>query len=293
MMDSSILQSYQCPVCTGGKTKHLYNIQGFNIVRCCLCTMVYVNPRLRNEEVYDIYRKDYFTNKEHGYENYDLTDHLRDKTFQRWYCDIEPNLLLNTGIALDVGCASGSFLRLLSQKGWDVKGIELDQDMFDNVKRQGFDVSNTPLEHYNSSTKFQLITLFDVIEHLPYLNKDLEKLSGLLDSNGSIVLVTPNIKSMQRSLFGNKWFQFKPGEHIYYFSPKTLEQVFKPYNLKIKYVSSCGQYADFSFLHNRLNKYGFTMIASLMKRCMGISGWKDKVWYAGTGSMLVILQKTP
>ena len=291
-MDSSILQSYQCPVCTGGKTKHLYNIQGFNIVRCCLCTMVYVNPRLRNEEVYDIYRKDYFTNKEHGYENYDLTDHLRDKTFQRWYCDIEPNLLLNTGNALDVGCASGSFLRLLSQKGWDVKGIELDQDMFENVKRQGFDVSNTPLEHYNSSTKFQLITLFDVIEHLPYLNKDLEKLSRLLDSKGSIVLVTPNIKSLQRSLFGIKWFQFKPREHIYYFSPKTLEQVFKPYNLKIKYVSSCGQYADFSFLHNRLNKYGFTKIASLMKRCMGISGWKDKAWYAGTGSMLVILQKT-
>lgn len=268
--------------------------------------MVYVNPRLRNEKVYDIYRKDYFTNKEHGYENYELTDHLRDKTFRRWYRDIEPNLLVKTGTALDVGCASGNFLRLLSQKGWDVKGIELDQDMFENVKQQGFDVSNTPLEHYEPASlsarpalpagrpaSFQLITLFDVIEHLPYLNKDLEKLSGLLDSKGSIVLVTPNIKSMQHRLLGNKWFQFKPMEHIYYFSPKTLEQVVKPYNLKVKHVSSCGQYADFSFLHNRLNKYGYTMIASLMKKCMGISGWKDKVWYAGTGSMLVVLQKTP
>lgn len=268
--------------------------------------MVYVNPRLRNEEVYDIYRKDYFTNKECGYEDYELTDHLRDKTFHRWYNDIEPSLLVKTGTALDVGCASGNFLRLLSQKGWDVKGIELDQDMFENVKRQGFDVSNIPLEHYEPSTNlpagqagFQLITLFDVIEHLPYLNNDLEKLSGLLDSKGSIVLVTPNIKSMQHRLFGKNWFQFKPREHIYYFSPKTLEQVVKPYDLKIKYVSSCGQYADFSFLHNRLNKYGFTMIASLMKKCMGVSGlpagqagWKDKVWYAGTGSMLVILQKT-
>ena len=231
---------------------------------------------------------------------------MRDKTFQRWYRDIEPSLLLKTGTALDVGCASGSFLRVLSQKGWDVKGIELDQDMLENVKQQGYDVSNTPLEHYDSSTNlpagqagFQLITLFDVIEHLPYLNKDLEKLSGLLDNKGSIVLVTPNIKSMQHRLLGSKWFQFKPREHIYYFSPKTLEQVVKPYNLKIKHVLPCGQYADFSFLHNRLNKYGFTMIASLMKRSMGISGpagrqagWKDKAWYAGTGSMLVILQKT-
>lgn len=290
-MDSSLLQSYPCPVCTGGNTKHLYKIQGFNIVRCRSCTMVYVNPRLRNEEVYDIYRKNYFTSGECGYENYELTDHLRNKTFQRWYHDIEPNLLLKTGIALDVGCASGNFLRLLSQKGWDVKGIELDQDMFENVKQQDHDVSNTPLEYYESSTKFQLITLFDVIEHLPYLNKDLKKLSGLLDNKGSIVLVTPNINSMQHRLFGKNWFQFKPKEHIYYFSSKTLEQVVKPYGLKIKYVSSCGQYADFSFLHNRLNRYGYTQMASLMKRCMGISGWKDKVWYAGTGSMLVILQK--
>ena len=190
--------------------------------------MVYVNPRLRNEDVYDIYRKDYFTSlptgqagKEYGYENYELTDHLRDKTFQRWYHDIELNLLVpdtvvppygagKTGTALDVGCASGNFLRLLSQKGWDVKGIELDQDMFENVKKQGFEVSNVPLEYYEPSTNlpagpalpagrqagFQLITLFDVIEHLPYLNNDLEKLSGLLDSKGSIVLVTPNINSM-------------------------------------------------------------------------------------------------
>ena len=292
MTNSSLLQSYPCPVCSGSKTKHLYKIKGFNIVRCLSCTMVYVNPRLRNEDVYDIYRTDYFTNKEHGYENYELTDHLRNKTFQRWYSDIEPNLLLKSGTALDVGCASGSFLRLLIQKGWDAKGIELDRDMFENVRQHGFDVSNRPLEYYDSSVKFQLITLFDVIEHLPFLNNDLKKLSGLLDRDGSIAIVTPNINSMQHKLFGKKWFQFKPGEHINYFSPKTLEQVVKPYNLKVKHVSSCGQFADFSFLHHRLNKYGFAYMASLMKKCMNMPGLKDKVLYAGTGSMLVILQKT-
>ena len=149
-----------------------------------------------------------------------------------------------------------------------------------------------PFAHQESSQTFQLRTLFDVIEHLPNINSDLNKLSEILDQKGSIAIITPDINSLQRKLFGKRWFQFKPKEHIYYFSSKTLEQAVKPYGLKIVHISSCGQYADLGFIYHRLRRYDFTKISSVLKKIMKISFLKNRSLYINTGSMLVILQKS-
>ena len=243
--------------------------------------MVFVNPRMKNEEIYDIYKQDYFikegyTFDDYGYGNYDLTAHLRDKTFMRWYDGMESNLLLKTGMALDVGCATGRFLKLLAGKGWDVKGIELDRGMFEMLRKQGKDVDNTPLEFYHTDRKFRLITVFDVVEHLPEPGNDIKKLSEILDDKGSIVIVTPDIDSLQRKIFCKRWFQFKPKEHISYFSKDTIERIVKPFGLKIVHVSSCGQYADFGFINHRLNRYKFFTLASVFKAFISLLGLKDR-----------------
>lgn len=287
---------YNCPVCLADAHHPEFNIKGFSIVRCENCKMVYVNPRLKDDVIYEIYRKNYFIKNNYsfsdfGYGNYDLTGYLRDKTFNRWLAEFTPFLLTHKGKAMDVGCATGRFLNILKNKGWDTRGIELDIDMYNSLLEKGYNVKTIHIEDWNSGERYELITLFDVIEHIPHLHQCFEKLNCMLSEKGSIVMVTPNISSFQKKIFGKKWFQFKPWEHISYFSPEIMHRLAEKFNLKIVFLSTCGQYADMSFIHHRLLRYGFNSTATIFKKFISMPGLKNRAWYMGTGSMLIVMQK--
>lgn len=291
MIQKYNLTSYPCPVCSGTVTKNRYRIKGFTIVRCPACSLVFVNPRIDDNELYSIYTTQYFRNEDNGYEDYELTAHLRIKTFQKWYDEIKPFLKTTEGLALDIGCAAGYFLDVLKENGWEAEGIELEEEMLESIRKKGYPVYNTPLEFFNEKKKYTLITLFDVMEHLPNLHLNLEKLANILDNNGTIALVTPDFNSRQRKIFGKRWFQFKPKEHIQYFTKETLQKAVVSHGLSIIHTSTSGQYADTSFLYNRLKRYGFTVPAFIFKSATDLFGLSKKSWYADTGSMLVIMQK--
>ena len=291
MLKKYNLTYYPCPACSGSTVQNLYKIKGFTIVQCKTCFLVFVNPRINNKELYNLYATQYFRNEDNGYEDYELTAHLRIKTFQRWYDEIKPFLKTTNGRALDIGCAAGYFLDVLKLHRWHAEGIELEKEMLLNVKKRGYHIYNTPLEYFDEKKKYKLITLFDVIEHLPNIHVNLEKLTNILDSDGTLALVTPDFKSRQRKLFGKRWFQFKPKEHIQYFTKETLQRAVKQHGFSIIHTSASGQYADTSFLYNRLKRYGFTFSAHIFKSYTDAFGLSYKSWYADTGSMLVILQK--
>ncbi len=291
MEESKNFTHYPCPVCSEKHTKLLYKIKEYTIVKCLNCSMVYVNPRIPNENLYTIYADKYFHSEESYYQDYELTASLRLKTFRRWYKEIQQYLKTTEGTALDIGCAAGYFLEVLVENGWKAEGIELEKEMRSCVKNKGYSVYDAPLEYFNSEKKYSLITLFDVFEHLPNLHVNIEKLTQILDDNGSIALVTPDFNSFQRKLLGKRWFQFKPREHIQYFTLQTLQKAVNPFGLEIIHHSASGQYADTSFLYNRLKRYGFTFFANIFNSLINLFGLSGKSWYADTGSMLVILQK--
>ncbi|HXC06746.1 MAG TPA: class I SAM-dependent methyltransferase [Bacteroidia bacterium] len=286
------LQSYPCAVCGSTAFDKRYMIKGFHIVQCRDCSFVYVNPRIKTEELYRIYSSDYFNNTQFGYENYDLNARLRKLTFEKWYSLILPYLGSRKGKALDIGCASGDFIEVLLQNGWtDVDGIELDPVMIEKLKQKNIPVSTIPLEKQEIHKRYDLITLFDVVEHLPGLSDAFGKLHDLLEDGGVIALITPDYSSTQRKLFGSKWFQFKPYEHIQYFTPKTLARALKPHGLKIIYHAASGQCADAEFLGSRLERYNFKRLATLFNGFVKLTGLKNKAWYADTGSMFAVIQQ--
>jgi 2-polyprenyl-3-methyl-5-hydroxy-6-metoxy-1,4-benzoquinol methylase len=285
------LQSYPCSVCGSDRFSHKYTIKQFNIVQCSECSFVYVNPRIKTEELYKLYSSDYFNNTQFGYENYELNARLRIMTFEKWYSLIVPFLGKKQERALDIGCAAGDFIEVMMRNGWkDAEGIELDPTMIALLRKKNILVSTTPLEKIEMNGKYDLITLFDVIEHLPGLSEAFQKLHDILEPDGTIALITPDYSSAQRKLFGKRWFQFKPYEHIQYFTPTTLARALKPHGLKIVHHSASGQCADAEFLGSRLDRYNFKRLAALFNGMTGLFGLKNKAWYADTGSMFVIIK---
>jgi 2-polyprenyl-3-methyl-5-hydroxy-6-metoxy-1,4-benzoquinol methylase len=284
-------QSYPCSVCGSSQFTHRHTIQGFKIVQCDACTFVYVNPRIQTEELYKLYANDYFNNTQFGYENYEQNKRLRVLTFEKWYSLIVPFLGKTREKALDIGCAAGDFIEVIVRNGWSqVEGIELDPGMIEKLRAKNIPVSAVPLEQQEAKKKYNLITLFDVIEHLPGLSEAIGKLHDILEPEGVIALITPDYSSTQRKIFGKRWFQFKPYEHIQYFTPETLARALKPHGLKIVHHSASGQCADAEFLGSRLERYHFKALAACFNGLTKLLGLKNKAWYADTGSMFVIIK---
>jgi 2-polyprenyl-3-methyl-5-hydroxy-6-metoxy-1,4-benzoquinol methylase len=286
----SELKKYPCAVCNSPNYVSKYIVKGFDIVRCTECSHVYVNPRLSDTELDRIYSNNYFHNTDYGYEEYESTSHLRKLNFNRWYNDLKPFLKSSKGKALDVGCASGLFLEILKKDSWEVKGIELDPAMIKKLKEQGIDHYSSKLESFETTEKFDLITLFDVIEHIPYPALAFDKLQDLLAPGGIIAIITPDYNSTQRKLFGKRWFQFKPMEHIHYFTPETLSRKAKESGLLVKRFIKVGQYADTGFILNRLEKYNYpvlnktaALLTPLLKRIKPV--------YLDTGSLFAVIEK--
>jgi len=284
-------KEYPCGICGANDTTHLYTLKDFTVVRCKSCGFVYVNPRIANEELSTLYSSDYFRNHDFGYLDYEATAYLRKKSFERWYKNIKPFLAREKGNALDIGCASGYFLEVLQNDGWKVEGIELDPRTIEVLKTKNIPAYTNTFDTFQSDKKYHLITLFDVLEHLPDIEDTFKRLSSLLHPDGAIALITPNADSFQHKLFGKRWFQLKPVEHIHYFSPSTLQRAVAPHNLKVTTIMKGGQYADVNFILNRLQQYHYKGLYKFFSFIFKSFGLHNACFYTDTGSLFAIIKK--
>ena len=285
-------QEYPCSLCNSTSTKLLVVKSGFYIVQCVKCNFVYVNPRIANEKLENIYAHNYFKNKDYGYVGYEQEQRLRIKNFERWLKDAVPFVQAGKQVnALDVGCAAGYCLNVMKAWGWTAEGLELDTEMCIHLENDDQIVYHRSLDNFESKHKYQVITLFDVIEHIPDIDAAFKQLNHLLDAAGIVIMVTPNHNSLQRRLFGKRWFQYKPIEHIQYFTRQSLAVFAGRNNLQIIHSSKCGQYADTHFLVTRLNYYHFAFLSKLFDKIFQLLNLKNRFFYTGTGSLFVVFKK--
>src|SRR5579863_4079653 len=147
------IKEYPCGICNANDTNKLYDLKGFNIVKCNKCDFVYVNPRIADEDLSKLYSSDYFRNWEYGYKDYEATAHLRKKSFEKWYEEIKPFLKVEKGNVLDIGCASGYFLDVLRNVGWKVQGIELDPKMIEVLETKKIATYTKTFDTFESAEK--------------------------------------------------------------------------------------------------------------------------------------------
>lgn len=139
------------------------------------------------------------------------------------------------GKLLDVGCGYGIFLHMAKQKGWDVFGVELSQPAVTYCQTvYNLNIFNGEIEHANFSEQFfDVITGWDILEHIPDPPSFLKTIRQLIKKDGILALSLPNIQSWAAKFSGSKWWTLLPKEHLWHFSPETLSRLLNEQNYKI------------------------------------------------------------
>lgn len=127
---------------------------------------------------------------------------------------------------LDIGCSTGYFLSI-GKKYFNVMGIELAAWSAKFAREtHNVEILNTTLENSNlPSSSFDVVTFFEVIEHLHDPKKYLNEVNRILRPGGLIVLSTGNVDSLEAIVRGKQWYYFALKFHLYFFSIKTLKHI--------------------------------------------------------------------
>ncbi|WP_170227932.1 class I SAM-dependent methyltransferase [Vicingus serpentipes] len=132
---------------------------------------------------------------------------------------------------LDIGTGTGTFLIEAKKRGWDVYGTEYGEDKVKLGIQNGIKMADGVLSTLNYTVKFDVITSFEVIEHINNPCNEIENIKNLLRKGGVFYITTPNFNSLSRRYLKNKWQQIFYPEHLSYYSVKTLSKVLKDCSL--------------------------------------------------------------
>ncbi len=256
-----------CQLC-GSRDRSLKLQDGpFQVVTCNGCGLVYVTPRLQGQALLDVYDAGYWKSenpKQRGYADYAREGALYLATYEKRMRLVDRWLPARARI-LDVGCAAGYFLRVVQKRGHDVHGVELSAAIaHEAVAALGearihvgtLDEAVTA-RHY-APQSFDLVTLWDVIEHVPEPQGLLRRIRGLVKPSGKLLLETQNVASRWARLLGARWHHYKHDEHLYHFSPDTIRRLLADCGFRVVDLGSAfaGKYVSFGFLAERAGKLG-------------------------------------
>jgi 2-polyprenyl-3-methyl-5-hydroxy-6-metoxy-1,4-benzoquinol methylase len=197
-------------------------------VRCKNCHLIYMNPMEKVSKTNEYYYKAKNTHAPTIRECYLRTAKSQVRLIQKYASGT--NLL-------DIGCAQGFFLFSASKAGYTTRGIEISQDAAAYaIKEFGLDVEAKPFEELRfPESSFDVVTLWQVLEHVPYPLTVLKEVYRILKPGGLVVASTPNIESIPAKILRKKWWDIKR-LHINQFTTKTLADIL--HNAGFKKMSS-------------------------------------------------------
>ncbi|MBI5744647.1 MAG: class I SAM-dependent methyltransferase [Elusimicrobia bacterium] len=286
-------ENVNCAVCGGSSGKLRYTVEGFNLVECRSCGLLYVNPRLTKEELAGIYSSsDYYRSKDPMTCGY--TDYISDRanitlTFERRLRTMEK--MQQKGRILDFGCASGFFLDAARARGWEARGVEISGFASAYAREKlGLDVHTGRLAELKlPDGHFDAVTMWDVIEHMTDLGADFAEITRVLKPGGLLAVQTPNAGSLIARLTGANWACLRrPSEHIFFFSPRTIKAFLESAGYEDVRVTGAdaGKVCDVDFVLNRLRAYGDTFF-SAAARLAKWSGLGRKSVYVSIGDNMI------
>lgn len=278
---NNYLEQINCPICykndytilKNSNYEKIYNLDSLlsiykssadelmldQLVVCNNCNFSYLNPRIKSEIIY----KSYSDNID---EKHVSQDRMRYKTFKNSLLKIiDANRIpLETKKTfLDIGSASGIFLKVAKDLGFEETGFEPSNWMVKyGENKYNVNIHQGTVEDVKYF-KYDYISFWDVLEHVTNLKQTLEKVDELSKKNTILIINVPDIDSYVSKIMGFRW-PFYLNVHLYYFRKKNLQEVLKNYNFELIKSFPHWQFLQLGYLLERAGKY-FSFFLTLKK----------------------------
>lgn len=229
MIKENYLENRLCPLCKN-KGRFLFYKNGGTYKICDNCEMIYLDPCFKDFELVKYYK---------NMHNMQSTTIKNEEKFYKKIYNYGLSLIKkNIGDGqnkniLDIGCSSGLFLDL-AKKNFKTYGIELNKKEYKLVKKKHF-VWNINYADLNDHTnlKFNIITMWDVIEHIKNIEKLMVNIKKFLKPEGFFFFQTPNSQSLASRILKEKCNLYDGIEHVNLFNFKNIELLAKKFGFKM------------------------------------------------------------
>lgn len=216
----------KCDVCSNSSQSEIWTKEGYQLVRCDSCGLVFIANPPSTEQLEKLYS---FAN---GYHQGLVQS---DAEILRHEDEARANMRILTkharpGLLLDIGCSTGLFLLEAQRGGWRVCGLEYSTDSAKIAQESHrLEVAQGALvKGQYPANYFDVVTMWDVIEHLPSPSAALDEVMEILKPGGLFIAKTPNVDGLYPALslrVAGKvgfWGHPEPPGHLYQFSVTTL-----------------------------------------------------------------------
>lgn len=261
--------------------------------QCGACSFIFLWPQPTEKEIEDIYKEPYyeswgvFTGEEKP-----ETAWLKKGTSDRYLKRVM--LHRRNGKLLDIGSAFGYLMEVAREHGYDVHGVELSHFSSTIAKKKfGSKVFEGNLKDSKfPNANFDVITMFDLIEHIPQPLEFMKEVRRVIKPGGFIAITTPDTSSLSCKLLGyGGWFHWK-FEHLGYFNRKSMEELARHTGFKIVEKKRAYKTMSFQYLFDQFKMFPHSIFSPLMRLLAKIipKSLRHKTFLISGGEMFVILK---
>jgi len=227
---------------------------GVDVLQCRACALAFWLP----EDGFDparLYDGQYFASGDAsaGYDDYAALEPALRSTFRR---RLERLRAKPGAWLLDVGTAYGFAASEAERAGFRVAGLEISAEAAvraaAQIRRRVVRASAVELPFSNA--RFDVITLWDVIEHLPDPHRAVAEISRCLRPGGRLALTTGDVESLVARLSGERWHLYTIPEHLFFFSRRSLHLLLEAHGLRVERMRAQGASYPLGYLAERLRK---------------------------------------
>ncbi|WP_372998814.1 class I SAM-dependent methyltransferase [Sulfurimonas sp.] len=226
-----------CPCCDSDKYILIFKKLGFSHVKCIDCNMIYTLEVLKDDVVEEYYKLNELNDEHHKMINAQIDNKLDILRFD--YCLNEILKHFNTpNNILDIGCGTGLFLERAKLRGLQPVGVELNNYAKELTSKRGIAVYGELIENIKFKEKFDIVTLWTVLEHIVNPKNFIENIISNMNDKSLLIIEVPNINGFATSLLREKSSTFAGDQHVTFFSLETMTKFLENFGFELLHAQT-------------------------------------------------------
>lgn len=228
-----------CPSC--GSTElsnhmivqdHFFSKESFHLSKCTQCSLIFTNPIPSESRLSYYYETENYLSHHDSNSALGLVYKFLRHINTKYKADIVRKEHSTAKKLLDFGCGTGTFLEHI-RNHYACCGVELNEEARKITEIKGFPVYAS-IKEINASTRFDLITLWHVLEHIQPIHETIDLLRKHLAKDGIMIIAIPNVLSWDCQHFQEKWAAYDVPRHLYHFSSESLKKLLRSHRIRIR-----------------------------------------------------------